>query len=171
MQGPWKLCVLFDGRPRTLRGCEIKPWPSARPWVAWELLGKVREASQVDFLVQLGAAGANDVFGTSDAVVKYVWPTHCCLVSVALAATAVLSCCQVLEGHDRGVNWASFHPTFRTQKTAGGPCFRGCSSLENSSYGGSTCLVPDTLTLLSSFLPAKHIGFMQFAADLKSAEI
>ncbi|CAE7860554.1 unnamed protein product [Symbiodinium microadriaticum] len=32
--------------------------------------------------------GANDVFGTSDAVVKYV-----------------------LEGHDRGVNWASFHPT------------------------------------------------------------
>ncbi|CAE7784698.1 unnamed protein product, partial [Symbiodinium necroappetens] len=92
--------------------------------------------------------GANDVFGTSDAVVKYV-----------------------LEGHDRGVNWASFHPTFRTQKTAGGPCFRGCSSLENSSYGGSTCLVPDTLTLLSSFLPAKHIGFMQFAADLKSAEI
>ena len=33
-------------------------------------------------------SGTNDVFGTSDAVVKYV-----------------------LEGHDRGVNWASFHPT------------------------------------------------------------
>lgn len=33
-------------------------------------------------------SGGNDVFGTSDAVVKYV-----------------------LEGHDRGVNWASFHPT------------------------------------------------------------
>lgn len=32
--------------------------------------------------------GASDVFGTSDAVVKYV-----------------------LEGHERGVNWASFHPT------------------------------------------------------------
>mmetsp|Transcript_119841 Transcript_119841/g.189744 ORF Transcript_119841/g.189744 Transcript_119841/m.189744 type:complete len:1240 (+) Transcript_119841:60-3779(+) len=31
---------------------------------------------------------ASDVFGSSDAVVKYV-----------------------LEGHDRGVNWASFHPT------------------------------------------------------------
>lgn len=30
----------------------------------------------------------NDLFGNSDAVVKYV-----------------------LEGHDRGVNWASFHPT------------------------------------------------------------
>jgi coatomer protein complex subunit alpha (xenin) len=34
------------------------------------------------------APGSADVFGTSDAVVKYV-----------------------LEGHDRGVNWASFHPT------------------------------------------------------------
>lgn len=32
--------------------------------------------------------GASDVFGTSDAVVKYV-----------------------LEGHERGVNWAAFHPT------------------------------------------------------------
>lgn len=35
-----------------------------------------------------GTQGSSDVFGTSDAVVKYV-----------------------LEGHDRGVNWASFHPT------------------------------------------------------------
>ncbi|CAD7971042.1 unnamed protein product [Amoebophrya sp. A120] len=35
-----------------------------------------------------GNNGANDLFGTYDAVVKYV-----------------------LEGHDRGVNWASFHPT------------------------------------------------------------
>jgi len=30
-----------------------------------------------------------DLFGTSDAVVKFV-----------------------LEGHDRGVNWAAFHPTY-----------------------------------------------------------
>ena len=40
----------------------------------------------------MGGPGGNgqqgDLFGTSDAVVKYV-----------------------LEGHDRGVNWASFHPT------------------------------------------------------------
>merc|ERR1719502_2131889 len=35
-----------------------------------------------------GAGAKGDLFGTSDAVVKYV-----------------------LEGHDRGVNWASFHPT------------------------------------------------------------
>jgi len=35
-----------------------------------------------------GGKGTADMFGSSDAVVKYV-----------------------LEGHDRGVNWASFHPT------------------------------------------------------------
>ena len=35
-----------------------------------------------------GRPGSSDMFGSSDAVVKYV-----------------------LEGHDRGVNWASFHPT------------------------------------------------------------
>ena len=35
-----------------------------------------------------GGGGAGDVFGNVDAVVKYV-----------------------LEGHSRGVNWASFHPT------------------------------------------------------------
>jgi len=35
-----------------------------------------------------GPQGSSDVFGTTDAVVKYV-----------------------LEGHDRGVNWAAFHPT------------------------------------------------------------
>merc|ERR1719411_2359899 len=35
-----------------------------------------------------GPGAAGDVFGTTDVVVKHV-----------------------LEGHDRGVNWASFHPT------------------------------------------------------------
>ena len=36
----------------------------------------------------LKGPGNTDLFGTTDAVVKHV-----------------------LEGHDRGVNWASFHPT------------------------------------------------------------
>ena len=36
----------------------------------------------------LKTTGQTDLFGTSDAVVKHV-----------------------LEGHDRGVNWAAFHPT------------------------------------------------------------
>lgn len=37
---------------------------------------------------RLRATGQTDLFGMSDAVVKHV-----------------------LEGHDRGVNWAAFHPT------------------------------------------------------------
>ncbi|XP_055957036.1 coatomer subunit alpha isoform X2 [Patella vulgata] len=37
---------------------------------------------------RLRASGQTDLFGTSDAIVKHV-----------------------LEGHDRGVNWAAFHPT------------------------------------------------------------
>lgn len=38
--------------------------------------------------VQRANSGQADLFGNTDAVVKYV-----------------------LEGHDRGVNWATFHPT------------------------------------------------------------
>lgn len=38
--------------------------------------------------MQRANSGQADLFGNTDAVVKYV-----------------------LEGHDRGVNWASFHPT------------------------------------------------------------
>ena len=38
--------------------------------------------------IQRANAGQADLFGNTDAVVKYV-----------------------LEGHDRGVNWATFHPT------------------------------------------------------------
>ena len=37
---------------------------------------------------RLRSPGQTDLFGTSDAIVKHV-----------------------LEGHDRGVNWAAFHPT------------------------------------------------------------
>ncbi|KND01360.1 coatomer subunit alpha [Spizellomyces punctatus DAOM BR117] len=40
-----------------------------------------------DYEHRLGAAGQADIFGNTDAMVKYV-----------------------LEGHDRGVNWATFHP-------------------------------------------------------------
>ena len=49
-----------------------------------------------------GRPGSSDMFGSSDAVVKYV-----------------------LEGHDRGVNWASFHPTLPlvVSGTEGGESF------------------------------------------------
>ncbi|WVQ95246.1 hypothetical protein IAU59_002341 [Kwoniella sp. CBS 9459] len=60
----------------------------------WDISGlrKKNQASQVpmSFEEQMSRANQNqaDLFGNTDAVVKYV-----------------------LEGHDRGVNWASFHPT------------------------------------------------------------
>lgn len=41
----------------------------------------------VDYETRLGPGGQADLFGNTDAMVKYV-----------------------LEGHDRGVNWATFHP-------------------------------------------------------------
>ncbi|KAK6910995.1 hypothetical protein I203_105030 [Kwoniella mangroviensis CBS 8507] len=60
----------------------------------WDISGlrKKNQASQapMSFEEQMSRANQNqaDLFGNTDAVVKYV-----------------------LEGHDRGVNWASFHPT------------------------------------------------------------
>jgi coatomer protein complex subunit alpha (xenin) len=42
------------------------------------------------------AATQADIFGSTDAIVKYV-----------------------LEGHDRGVNWATFHPTLPLIVSAG----------------------------------------------------
>ncbi|WVR09311.1 hypothetical protein IAU60_006376 [Kwoniella sp. DSM 27419] len=60
----------------------------------WDISGlrKKNQASQapMSFEEQVSRANSNqaDLFGNTDAVVKYV-----------------------LEGHDRGVNWASFHPT------------------------------------------------------------
>ncbi|KAK8854513.1 hypothetical protein IAR55_003252 [Kwoniella newhampshirensis] len=60
----------------------------------WDISGlrKKNQASQAPMSFEEQVARANqgqaDLFGNTDAVVKYV-----------------------LEGHDRGVNWASFHPT------------------------------------------------------------
>ena len=46
--------------------------------------------------LQHGNPQASDIFGNTDATVKYV-----------------------LEGHDRGVNWVSFHPTLPLLVSAG----------------------------------------------------
>jgi coatomer protein complex subunit alpha (xenin) len=54
----------------------------------WDTSGLRDKAGSVGSSGGSSGQGAGDVFGTSDAVVKYV-----------------------LEGHDRGVNWAAFHPT------------------------------------------------------------
>ncbi|WOL05641.1 coatomer subunit alpha-1-like [Canna indica] len=53
----------------------------------WDISSLRKKVSPADDLLRLGQMNT-DLFGGVDAVVKYV-----------------------LEGHDRGVNWASFHPT------------------------------------------------------------
>lgn len=56
----------------------------------WDISGVRRKSppSSTDDVFRIPQQVNNDLFGTGDAVVKYV-----------------------LEGHDRGVNWASFHPS------------------------------------------------------------
>lgn len=63
---------------------------TVRVWDISGLRKKNTTAQPLSFeeQIQRANAGQADLFGNTDAVVKYV-----------------------LEGHDRGVNWASFHPT------------------------------------------------------------
>lgn len=63
---------------------------SVRVWDITGLRKKTTTAQPMSFedQVQRANSGQADLFGNTDAVVKYV-----------------------LEGHDRGVNWATFHPT------------------------------------------------------------
>ncbi|GAA5944936.1 coatomer subunit alpha [Sporobolomyces koalae] len=63
---------------------------TVRVWDISGLRKKSTSAAPLSFeeQVQRANAGQADLFGNTDAVVKYV-----------------------LEGHDRGVNWATFHPT------------------------------------------------------------
>ncbi|BGP32055.1 hypothetical protein JCM10296v2_003834 [Rhodotorula toruloides] len=63
---------------------------TVRVWDISGLRKKSTTAAPLSFeeQIQRANAGQADLFGNTDAVVKYV-----------------------LEGHDRGVNWASFHPT------------------------------------------------------------
>ena len=63
---------------------------TVRVWDISGLRKKTTTAQPMSFEEQVHRAnqGQADLFGNTDAVVKYV-----------------------LEGHDRGVNWASFHPT------------------------------------------------------------
>src|SRR3569833_2804645 len=63
---------------------------SVRVWDISGLRKKHSAPTSMTFEDQVSRANANqtDMFGNTDAVVKFV-----------------------LEGHDRGVNWVSFHPT------------------------------------------------------------
>ena len=122
-----------------------------------------------NFVVQLGAAGANDVFGTSDAVVKYVGPTNCCLVSVALAAAAVLS---VMLPGSRGPRPGcelGILPSYvlRSEKRW---AFHVLESVDQRRFNLSCPRHSDTPELMSHFFRVKLVEFRQFA-DLKAAKI
>jgi WD40 repeat protein len=69
---------------------DLPLFSSVRVWDITGLRKKTTTAQPMSFedQVQRANSGQADLFGNTDAVVKYV-----------------------LEGHDRGVNWATFHPT------------------------------------------------------------
>jgi coatomer protein complex subunit alpha (xenin) len=71
---------------------------TVRVWDISGLRKKTTTAQPLSFEEQVHRAnsGQADIFGNTDAVVKYV-----------------------LEGHDRGVNWAAFHPTLPLIVSAG----------------------------------------------------
>lgn len=71
------------------------------------------------FAANNSSVGNTDLFGTSDAVVKHV-----------------------LEGHDRGVNWAAFHPSL--------PVVVSCADDRQ---------VNDITSLRFSEIPLKHLFF------------
>lgn len=71
---------------------------SVRIWDISGLRKKHSAPTSVSFEDQMARANPNqaDMFGNTDAIVKFV-----------------------LEGHDRGVNWVSFHPTLPLIVSAG----------------------------------------------------
>ncbi|KAJ0727667.1 putative transcription factor WD40-like family [Helianthus annuus] len=77
------MCALFHPKEDLVVSAPLDQ--TVRVWDIGAL--KKKTASPADDILQLSQMNT-DVFGGVNAVVKYV-----------------------LEGHDRGVNWASFHPT------------------------------------------------------------
>jgi WD40 repeat protein len=81
----------------------------------------------------------SDLFGAADAVVKYV-----------------------LEGHDRGVNWASFHPTLPLVISGADDrqvkLWRMNGAWGSAPWGGTQCSVPARGPSDSSFTRLKLIA-------------
>ena len=77
--------LILNCRAQESRSGQMTGCEKVRVWDISSL--KKKSASPADDILRLGQMNT-DLFGGIDAVVKYV-----------------------LEGHDRGVNWASFHPT------------------------------------------------------------
>lgn len=79
------MCALFHPKEDLLVSASLDQ--TLRVWDISSLKRKNASSSPADDLLRLSQMNT-DLFGGVDVVVKYV-----------------------LEGHDRGVNWASFHPT------------------------------------------------------------
>ena len=92
----YAMCAQFHPREDLVVSASLDQ--SVRVWDISGLRKKHSAAPQMSFEDQMARqnGGQADVFGNTDAVVKFV-----------------------LEGHDRGVNWATFHPTLPLIVSAG----------------------------------------------------
>lgn len=92
----YTMCAQFHPREDLIVSASLDQ--SVRVWDISGLRKKHSAPTSMTFEDQMARANANqaDMFGNTDAVVKFV-----------------------LEGHDRGVNWVSFHPTLPLIVSAG----------------------------------------------------
>lgn len=84
----YTMCAQFHPRDDLIVSASLDQ--SVRVWDITGLRKKHSAPTSMTFEDQMARANSNqaDMFGNTDAVVKFV-----------------------LEGHDRGVNWVAFHPT------------------------------------------------------------
>ncbi|KAL8793604.1 MAG: hypothetical protein Q9195_003756 [Heterodermia aff. obscurata] len=92
----YTMCAQFHPKDDLIVSASLDQ--SVRVWDISGLRKKHSAPTSMTFEDQMGRANSNqaDVFGNTDAVVKFV-----------------------LEGHDRGVNWVAFHPTLPLIVSAG----------------------------------------------------
>ena len=92
----YTMCAQFHPKEDLIVSASLDQ--SVRVWDISGLRKKHSAPTSMTFEDQMSRANANqaDMFGNTDAVVKFV-----------------------LEGHDRGVNWVAFHPTLPLIISAG----------------------------------------------------
>lgn len=92
----YTMCAQFHPKEDLIVSASLDQ--SVRVWDISGLRKKHSAPTSMTFEDQMARANSNqaDMFGNTDAVVKFV-----------------------LEGHDRGVNWVAFHPTLPLIVSAG----------------------------------------------------
>ncbi len=92
----YTMCAQFHPKDDLIVSASLDQ--SVRVWDISGLRKKHSAPTSMTFEDQMSRANSNqaDMFGNTDAVVKFV-----------------------LEGHDRGVNWVAFHPTLPLIVSAG----------------------------------------------------